>query len=339
MSGLLLRALAALLGLLPWRALRAIGAAVGWIAGSVLCIRRVHVEDAMRAARIADVPAQSRAMYAALGASAVEFLWLTSRGEEATRCVTIDEASLGAWRSALGRGRGVVIAASHTGNWDLSACALARDLELLVVTKRLRVRSLDRFWQSSRARAGVRLADARGALGRGRDVLRRGGAVAMMIDQAPQSFLRVVPVEFLGRPAFADRAAATLAAAARSPLVVAAGRRDASGAHVLHVLRVLEPPARATGATGAARGTRAWIVEATIAATRALDAFVRTYPDQWLWLHRRWKSVPGPERSTRAAAVKVGVEVGVDLAQGGTTLPPSWRKIRSSSPDAPSRAG
>ncbi len=279
----------------------------------------------MSVAGIAEVSRQARAMYASLGASAIEFLWLTSRGEEATRRVTIDEASLPRWRSALGQGRGVVIAASHTGNWDLAASAIARDVELLVVTKRLSVLALDRFWQSSRARAGVRLADARGALARGRDTLRRGGAVAMMIDQAPRLTRHAVAVEFLGRPAFADRAAAALAAASRAPLVVAASRRDARGAHVLHVLEVLEPPARAT------RATRPWIADATVSATRALDAFVRAHPDQWLWLHRRWKSPPPPEGWPAS--------VGVDLAQRGTTLPRSWRKIRSSSPDAPSRAG
>jgi KDO2-lipid IV(A) lauroyltransferase len=264
--------------------LRLLGALLGWLAGSVLRIRRRHVEESMRAAGIARASMHARAMYAALGASAVEFLWMALRGGPALARVRFDEASGVRWREVLGQGRaggrGVVVAASHTGNWDLAACAVAREVEFLVVTKHLRIGWLDRFWQSTRARLGVSLSDADGALARSRAVLRRGGVVAMMIDQVPVSPRHASPVDFLGQPASADRAPAALAASMRVPLVVAAARRDEAGDQVLHVLAVVHPPSRPT---------RAWVLEATRAATRALDGFVRAHPSQWLWLHRRWK--------------------------------------------------
>src|SRR5262245_30733527 len=102
----------------------------------------------MRAAGIEQPARNARAFYAALGTSAVEFLWLALRGQEALSHVRIDEPSRTRWQEALARNRGVVVAASHTGNWDLAACAMAREQELLVVTKHLSVRWLDRFWQS-----------------------------------------------------------------------------------------------------------------------------------------------------------------------------------------------
>jgi len=259
---------------------RVLGALLGWLAGSVLRIRRRHVEESMRTAGIARVAVEARAMYGSLGASAVEFLWMAMRGRPALARVRFDEASQVRWNEALRQGRGVVVAASHTGNWDMAACAVARDVELLVVTKHLRVRWLDRFWQSTRARLGVTLSDADGAIARSRAVLRRGGVVAMMIDQVPLSPSHASPVTFLGQTAATDRAPAALAASARVPLVIAAARRDEAGAQVLHVLDVLQAPARPS---------RAWILEATRSATRALDGFVRAHPSQWLWLHRRWK--------------------------------------------------
>jgi KDO2-lipid IV(A) lauroyltransferase len=274
--------LAALAGLLPWRALRLVGAVLGWLAGSLLRIRRRHVESAMRTAGVVGVRAQTRAMYRSLGTSAAEFLWMASRGEEALEHVTIDAASRVAWSESLARGRGAVVAASHTGSWDLAACAMAREVPLLVITKRLSLRSLDRFWQSTRARAGVALAPPLGAVRPARAMLARGGAVVMMIDQAPVSRGQAIRDEFLGRPAWIDRAPAALAARSRAPLVVAAARRDRGGEHVLHVLEVMVPPARPG---------RAWIDGATAAASRALDAFVRRYPSEWLWLHRRWKAL------------------------------------------------
>jgi|HubBroStandDraft_1064217.scaffolds.fasta_scaffold12311_2 KDO2-lipid IV(A) lauroyltransferase len=299
---MLLRLLAAAVAVLPWGALAPLGRVVGWLAGSVLRIRRAHVEGAMRAAGIDDPATAARGMYRSLGASSLEFLWLAGRGDEAMRRVRIDAASEPSWREALARDRGVVIAASHTGNWDLAACAIAKDVELAVVTKRLSVRALDAFWQSTRGARGVVLFEALGAVRQTRAALARGVAVAMMIDQVPASPGRALRATFLGRPALADRAPAALAASCGSPLVVAASARAADGDHVLYVLDVLVPPGRP--------GPR-WIDEATAAATAALDAFVRAHPTQWLWMHRRWKGLeagtklgacPMTPSSSRAAA-------------------------------------
>ncbi len=202
-----------------------LGGLLGWLAGSVLRIRRAHVEQSMRAAGVAQPARQARAMYRSLGIAVFEFLWMALRGRGALAGVRIEHGSQTLWEQALAGGRGVVVAASHTGNWDLSACAIARDVELLVVTKRLSAAWLDRFWQSTRAKLGVRLTGAAGALGRAREMLRRGGAVAMMIDQAPAAS-HAIPVTFLGQPAHADRAPAAVAATAGAPIVVAASRRD-----------------------------------------------------------------------------------------------------------------
>ena len=68
-------------GCLPWRALGALGAPLGWLAGSALRIRRAHVEGAMRAAGVDGPCARRRARCTRRsGTSAVEFLWLARRG-------------------------------------------------------------------------------------------------------------------------------------------------------------------------------------------------------------------------------------------------------------------
>jgi KDO2-lipid IV(A) lauroyltransferase len=287
------RLLAALTALWPWWTLSVLGTGLGFLVGSVFRIRRGHVEQGMRRAGVSEPPREARAMYRALATSALELLHVAGRGARASDRVHIEALSAERWRAVVAGGRGVVVAASHTGNWDLAACAVAADIELLVVTKRLRARALDAFWQSMRARQGVRLIDADGALTEGRAVLARGGAVAMMIDQVPPRRRQGIVVEFLGCPALVDRAPAVLAAASGAPLVVAASRREPAGGQVLAVLDVLEPPARPS---------RAWIAYATAMATLRLEAFVRAHPSQWLWLHRRWKSLdPDPARTRLGA--------------------------------------
>jgi len=284
----LLRLLAAITGRLPWGALRGLGAIVGWTAGSLLGIRRSHVVKAMEAARV-DRPARAaRAMYRSLGVSAMEFLWLAARSEPADLHARLATEAAPLWARAMAGGRGAVIAASHTGNWDLAACAIAARAPLLVVTKHLSAAGIDRFWQEARARQGVMLTPGAGAMKSAKGVLRRGGAVAMMIDQVPSCERVGVKTEFLGRIVLVDRGPAALAARERVPLVVAAARREPGGDHVLHVLDVIEPPERPG---------RAWIDAATIAATRALDRFVRAHPSQWLWMHRRWRMPRVAERA------------------------------------------
>lgn len=291
----LLRAIAVLVACLPHRALGLLGGALGVLAGSVVRIRWRHVVAAMQQAGVPDAPSAARAMYRGLGTSVFELLWLSGRAPTAAVDVsTIDAASQRALDGARAGGRGVVLAASHTGNWDLAACAVAAQLPLLVVTKRLSVEALDRFWQRARARSGVTLAHAQGALTGARAMLRSGGAVAMMIDQVPDAERHATRVPFLGGTAWVDRAPATLAAQTGAPMVVCAARRGHDGRHVLEVLTVLTPPSR-TALPTASRA--AWVVEATREATFALDRFILENPSEWLWMHRRWKAPPARLRA------------------------------------------
>ncbi len=242
-------------------------------------IRRAQVEAAMKRAGIARPAFEARAMYRALGAGAVELLAL-SRDDGVLANIAFDSASQERWSDAVRAKRGFVVAASHTGNWDLAACAVAREIELVVVTKHLSVGALDAFWQRTRAARGVHLVDAEGALAVAREAIARGAAVAIMIDQVPVARRHALEVDFLGASAFVDRTAATVAATTGAPLLVTAAERTATG-HLLHVLAVLEPPRR---------DRRAWIDTATRDATRALERFVLAHPRDWLWLHRRWRA-------------------------------------------------
>jgi KDO2-lipid IV(A) lauroyltransferase len=285
-----MRAVAAAVAILPWRWLGVLGAALGLFAGSVLRIRRRHVEASLRAAGVAAAAATARRMYASLGTGLFELLWLAGRQAEALDDrFAMTPAAAEALARAAARGRGVVVATAHTGNWDLCACAAARwmaraalpgDRRLTVVTKRLSWRALDRYWQRLRADRGVQLVDAAGAASAVRRALGAGGVVALLVDQAPERSSGVATLPFLGRPAKHDLAPALLAARARAPIVVMLGRRGDDGLHRMDLCEVIEPEAlRGRGAIEAAT--------ARIAA--AVERFVRAQPDQWLWLHRRWK--------------------------------------------------
>lgn len=253
---------------------RWVGGLLAFVVGDLIRVRRRHVVDGMTRAGVADPDRTASAMYRSLGTGLMELLfapWLSRR-------VQLDPRAL-----SIIRARGAVIATAHTGSFDLVGCAAARVVPLTVVTKRLSIGLFDRLWQAWRVRQRVALVSAGQAVAAARRVLGRREALAMMFDQAPERERGTVLSPFLGQVARVDLAPALIAARARVPLLVVLARRTAAGDHVAELALALDPPPRAG---------RAWAAEAMRQATAALDAHVRRHPEQWLWMHRRWKDAP-----------------------------------------------
>ncbi len=303
--GFALRLVIRAVALLPWRSLRVLAVPLAWCVGSVLRVRRGHVEGAMRRAGVTDPARTARAMYLSLGRSLCEFLWIAGRPQTTLEGLVRfsrlpdgvampagapwgADARAGVGRpSEPGRGVGTIIVTAHTGNWDLVACAVAERLlpGLAVVTKRLHVSWLDRVWQDTRQRRGLRLVASHDLVHTLSQMLRAGQSIAMVIDQAPAARTSLETLPFAGAPALYDRLPAALAMRTGAPIVMALGRREADGGHRVEVPLALRPPARPT---------RAWVSDAMARMNECLDDFVRQYPEQWLWLHRRWKGAVGP---------------------------------------------
>ncbi len=270
-----------------------LGAALGFVVGRVLGVRRAQVLGAMRRAGVGAPARAASQMYAGLGTGLFELL--------ASARVRL-RPGLAAQSGALPQGPAIVLCA-HTGNWDSSACAVARQRPLCVVTKRLKLGWVDRLWQRIRKDSGVQLLTAGGAAQGVAQALRDGKLVVMMIDQAPERVRATSVVPFLGAPARVDLAPALLAARAGVPVIMALPLRRPGGWHAVRVAGRWSPPAR---------GKRAWARRVMHAATLALDAHVRQHPEQWLWMHRRWKdapALPSPEAPIAPSAfdsAKVG---------------------------------
>jgi len=273
------KALAALAGAFDLATMEYPGRVLGWFVGSVLRIRRRHVVSVMGRAGILPTPSLVNSVYAQLGRGVFELLW--AAGQPPDRVASLVQVD--GWElveKAMAQGRGLVVATAHTGNWDLAGCALAQRLSLAVVTKHLSWKSLDRFWQVLRAERGVDLVDAAGAVLEARDRLASGGAVAFMVDQAPHRRSGVERLSFLGEVACHDATFALVAARYRVPVVFALPVRDVDGGHRVRVEFVLEPPVRVS---------RAWVRSVVCAVSGALELAIRERPEQWLWLHRRWR--------------------------------------------------
>ncbi|HEX4512781.1 MAG TPA: hypothetical protein VH054_04570, partial [Polyangiaceae bacterium] len=112
----MIAALARATAAVPYGDLGVFGDALGAFVGSLLRVRRAHVESSMVRAEIADAEETARGMYASLGRSFVEVLWMSGGERDLSRLVRIDPRALAELRG------GAVLAASHTGNWEIASC-------------------------------------------------------------------------------------------------------------------------------------------------------------------------------------------------------------------------
>ena len=186
--------------------------------------------------------------------------------------------------AARQRGRGVLFATAHLGNWELSAYAWALlRAPMNVVVRPLDNPLIDRLVERRRALSGNHLIGKSGFARSILHALAANEAVGILIDQNTSADAGVF-VDFFGVPACASPGLAKFAA--HSGAAALPGFALWSEAEGRYVLRFY-PPVPITG--DAARDTQAL--------QAALEDVIRSYPDQWLWVHRRWKTRPAGEPS------------------------------------------
>jgi Kdo2-lipid IVA lauroyltransferase/acyltransferase len=204
------------------------------------------------------------------------------------RFPSIGPANIGRWiryegfehyERALARGHGVLFATAHLGNWELSAFAHA----LLAAPMQVLVRPLDNplidaLVERRRGLSGNQVVSKKDFARAILKALKANQAVGILIDQnaAPENG---VFVDFFGTPACATSGLAKLAA--RSGAAVIPGFALWSEEEGRYVLKFY-PPLPMTG--DVARDTQALQSQ--------LEAVIRAHPDQWLWIHQRWKTRP-----------------------------------------------
>jgi KDO2-lipid IV(A) lauroyltransferase len=185
---------------------------------------------------------------------------------------------------ALRAGRGVLFATAHLGNWELSAYAHA----LLAAPMNVVVRPLDNplidgLVERRRRLSGNRLVYKKDFARSILKALSANQAVGILIDQNSSPDAGVF-VDFFGIPACAGTGFAKIAA--HSGAAVIPGFALWSDEERRYILRFY-PPVPITG--DAASDTQA--------VQSRLEQAIRAYPDQWLWIHRRWKTRPAGEPS------------------------------------------
>jgi KDO2-lipid IV(A) lauroyltransferase len=183
------------------------------------------------------------------------------------------------YQQAKARGNGVLFATAHLGNWELSAYAHALLTEPMnVVVRPLDNPLVDAIVERRRGLSGNILLSKRDFARSIFQALRRNEPVGILVDQN-SSVENGAFVSFFGTPACANLTFAKLAA--RSGAAVIPGFATWSEKERRYILRFY-PEVEITGDA----------VEDTRRIQHAIETAIRETPDQWLWIHRRWKTRP-----------------------------------------------
>ena len=189
---------------------------------------------------------------------------------------------------ALQRGKGVIVVTAHLGNYDLAACSQAiRGVPINAIVKTIHWAPAHRFIFGSRERTGLKLIAPQRSKNDIHAALKRGEIVVFIIDQHMLPYHGIV-CEFFGQLASTTPAPARFALETGAPIVpLWIYRKGRSGAHVLCIEPelVLETPYEDQDAN---------LRHNTERLNRLVESWIRQQPEQWLWLHRRWKVQDNP---------------------------------------------
>jgi KDO2-lipid IV(A) lauroyltransferase len=174
---------------------------------------------------------------------------------------------------------------AHYGNWEVAGYVTGLvGLRTYAIARVLDNPHLDRFLQKFRQKTGQTILSKSGDFARITAALARGGAVATLGDQdaGPKGMF----VDFFNRPASTHKAVALLSLQHDAPLVVVGVPRIATPMKFAVEIEDLIDPRDYAGERGKA------VRAITVRFTQAFERLVLRHPEQYLWLHRRWKNQP-----------------------------------------------
>ena len=193
---------------------------------------------------------------------------------------------------ALAEGKGLIVVVGHFGNWEFAAYAGAlRGMRLTSIARPLNNRWINDHLVRMRTQTGQEVVYKRDALRRMIGCLREERVLVIPSDQNVRENGVFVP--FFGRPASTQRSAALLSLKYGAPLLVATHHRTTPG-RFHHRIEFSPPlyPAQFDRAEDP-------LQEMTAQFTRRLEGKIREHPQQYLWMHKRWKTRPPEEEAER----------------------------------------
>ncbi len=182
----------------------------------------------------------------------------------------------------LAEGKGVLMLTCHVGHGDLACAAMSlRGWPVVIVSKVFKLRWLNDLWFGMRERVGTRFIAPRDSSYALLKALKKGGIVIIPLDQFTGPPIGVA-TKFFGHETGTAAGLAVMAERSGAPVLSVYTYRGPDGRHVLHFVREIPVPER--NEKDQERTTRV-----TQSFNDELEKYVRAHPEQWMWIHKRWK--------------------------------------------------
>jgi KDO2-lipid IV(A) lauroyltransferase len=287
----ILKGLLKVVSWLPLPAVHGFGRFIGFVFGHVVRHHRgdafLQLERSMPELSPRECKNTINTMYRLQGVNTAEMVWYSMRGLETVRKV-VEVDGLEHFEEARGRGKGVLALTAHIGNFELMPMATASlGYKLSVIVKRIKNEAINEVVTKLRIHEGLTFLSTKQAYRDCLKALRRNEVVGMIIDQN-MTREEGVFVDFFGVKACTSPGLAYMAAQSQAPVVPAFIYRKPEGGFRLKVHPPLDPPADRSAEAAHA---------ATQLYTKVVEDAIREAPEQWIWMHRRWKTRPGDGHS------------------------------------------
>jgi KDO2-lipid IV(A) lauroyltransferase len=294
---LLLRTVLMVVNMFPYRMAPTLGSILG---GVIRIIDRKHVRIARKnlertpsVVRPRKIPAFIRRVYKHMGLGIVEMLMtprLMMRREISQRVRLVNFEILPA---QFAKGRGAIMAIGHLGNWELGGLAVAEaGYPIHSLARPIENPWIDRYLNRFRRSTGQEIISKYGAMGSMVKTLKSNGMLVIQVDQDARS--SGVLVDFFGRPASTQRSAALLALKYGSPVIPVDVHREGGRIHAI-LGDPIDPDSVRNDPDPVRKLTQLY--------TTALEGYVRKHPEQWFWVHDRWKSAERLARTPEGRAM------------------------------------
>ncbi len=183
--------------------------------------------------------------------------------------------------SAYNRKQGVLVLTAHLGNWELLAVlAPLLNLKANILYRPMDFAPLDRYFVRSRTRFGTSVIPTAHSMRKILSALHDGEAIAMLMDQNVDWYEGVF-ADFFGHPACTNKGLALIAMKTGCPVVPVFMSHDENGfiAEILPEIPLIRTGDKIKD-----------VEENTRQYNHAIESVIRKYPDQWFWVHQRWKT-------------------------------------------------
>lgn len=183
--------------------------------------------------------------------------------------------------------QGVLVLTGHFGSWEFAPLGGILNFKQFkghfhFIRRTLGNKTIEKLLFKRYFDAGLHVIPKQDALHRVKDALDNNHAVVFVLDQhASLNNRDGVAVEFFGKKAGTYRSLASISRNTGVPVVPAAGYRLPNGRHVLEFFEPIPWEEYAT--------TQESIYRNTLAYNQALEKIILAHPEQWMWLHKRWK--------------------------------------------------